>query len=120
MKVHADLNLDRITITNGDATTSFADFGGAIAVLNGTLNLDRGNIRDNQGSFSGGLGGVGGVGGTTMNITQSQISDNHAFNNGGGIAVDGTLRLTRSRVVNNTADLKGGGIARGRSWRGCR
>ncbi|TVZ77489.1 hypothetical protein [Streptomyces sp. BK340] len=114
MKVHADLNLDRITITNGDATTSFADFGGAIAVLNGTLNLDRGNIRDNQGSFS------GGVGGTTMNITQSQISDNHAFNNGGGIAVDGTLRLTRSRVVNNTADLKGGGIARGRSWRGCR
>ncbi|MFF9151783.1 hypothetical protein ACF1AB_06075 [Streptomyces sp. NPDC014846] len=108
VKVHANLDLDRITITNGDATTSGPDFGGGIAVHNGTLNLDRSTLRDNRGNFSGGLGGLTG---TTIHLTQTMVSDNHAFNNGGGVVTDGTLTLWRSRVVNNSADGKGGGIA---------
>ncbi|KRV46392.1 hypothetical protein AQ490_10760 [Wenjunlia vitaminophila] len=103
LTVRGSLALEEATITNGDAP----DFGGGIANY-GNLTVTSSNIRDNHARFS---GGIGGFTNTQTQILSSNITNNRADVNGGGMANDGVMRVISSRVNNNTAGSLGGGLA---------
>ncbi|MEO3771336.1 hypothetical protein [Micromonospora sp. B9E7] len=75
---------------------------GRVAVLN-DVRLDH-NLAD----FRGG-GILGGLNSTTK-VTNADISDNTASNEGGGIFTDGDFHLKHSKVERNSVFQRGGGI----------
>ncbi|MEV1320566.1 hypothetical protein AB0J14_31330 [Micromonospora arborensis] len=75
---------------------------GRVAVLN-DVRLDH-NLAD----FRGG-GVLGGLNSTTT-VTNADISDNTASNEGGGIFTDGDFHLKHSKVDRNSVFQRGGGI----------
>ncbi|MEU5564033.1 right-handed parallel beta-helix repeat-containing protein [Micromonospora musae] len=75
---------------------------GRVALLDGV------SIHHNTADFRG--GGVRGGNASTTQIKNSEISDNTASSEGGGIFSDGDLHLEHSEVNHNTVGQRGGGI----------
>ena len=95
-----------VTLTGGRAP----DGAGAFVGTGGTLFLYNGIVRDNVASSRG--GGIESQG--TLELVQSQVSDNRALAGaGGGVAVDsgGFLYTVASTISGNTASAGGGAIA---------
>ncbi len=87
---------------------------GAVALLEGTLNMSGGLITNNTGGYEGGGVHVNATAGDTeavFNFSGGTISYNSA-NWGGGISLLGnvTLNMTGGEVTHNTATTEGGGI----------
>ncbi len=87
---------------------------GAVAVLDGTLNMSGGLITKNTGGYEGGGVHVNATASDTeavFNFSGGTISYNSA-NWGGGISLLGnvTLNMTGGEVTHNTATTEGGGI----------
>jgi hypothetical protein len=101
------LELDKLTITNGNAT----DGGGIEIVNNSTVDATRLTVTGNRASTLG-----GGIhlqfDGSTLILDNSTVSDNTQFGasgSGGGIYNQGTATITRSALIDNTA-RRGGGL----------
>jgi hypothetical protein len=115
--------LRNIVISNGQLSNignvEFAAFGGGIRLAGGTLNLENVQVRGNQAPQG---AGIVANGNTTLNISNSFISNNisNASNNlttrlaqrGGGIFIqnNANVNLTNSLVANNVASNGGAGI----------
>jgi hypothetical protein len=108
----ADLTLQRIGLTNGDATDEGVEpldqAGGGVYVDHATLTLLNGAVSGNTGSFGGGIYNDHGA----IAMTRGVIS-NEATIEGGGIHNEGgTVSLTDVRVVGNvtgSAEFEGVG-----------
>ncbi|KJK59053.1 hypothetical protein [Saccharothrix sp. ST-888] len=98
-----NLNLRQAFITNGDGTGTF---GGGIA-NSGILTVRESVISNSHADFAGGIGTNTGA---TTTLVNTQVVDNQATQNGGGLTNDGSLTLIRTQVTGNTAGLQGGGI----------
>lgn len=101
-----------VIISNNIASNN----GGGVAVNNGVTDLTSCNVRANQVTMAHSLvEDVGGAGvsvhsGATVNITQTNVTNNVTQGNGGGILqVEGIVRLANSLVGYNEA-TNGGGI----------
>ncbi|MFN6484577.1 MULTISPECIES: DUF4347 domain-containing protein [unclassified Nostoc] len=78
-----------------------------ILVNNNTLlSLTNSNVSDNTATSNG--GGINNKG--TLKLTNTNVSGNTATSNGGGISNQGVLSLTKSSIFDNTATSSGGGI----------
>lgn len=89
--------------------------GGAVIVSGMDLDITDSIIDGNSADTSGGNGGgvfAAGDAGTSLNIRGSQITDNQAFDTGGGIyfAGGGASNIINSTISNNSATV-GGGLA---------
>ena len=124
----AVLNLDAVTVTNGntfDVGSGILNNGGTLtltnsAVIGNTTSGDGGGIFNDGGTLtltntnvdgnSSGGGGISNNGGS-VTLTDSTVSLNNAALDGGGIVNNGgTLTLTDSTVSLNNATFDGGGI----------
>lgn len=103
------LTLNTLAVTGGNTDMD----GGGIFVDGGTLDLTASQVNGNT-ARSG--GGVFGDATGSLNLVDSQISQNTSsgtgLEGGGGIGVtdSSAVTLTRSTVVNNTAAFFGGGM----------
>lgn len=98
-----------LTITGGNATDSVDDHGGGI-LNEGGLTLRSSTLTRNIGVYGGGLSTAG----TSETIvSNTTISANEAFEDGGGVSVEtgGTVSLRSTTVADNLADSdrSGGG-----------
>ncbi len=82
-----------------------ADWGGGVSVQGSTLDLLESNVHDNSASFNGG-GIYNGAGSLTI---QGGHIENNTADGGGGIYNDGSLSLIGTTISNNSAG-GGGGI----------
>jgi parallel beta-helix repeat protein len=107
----ATLSIDNLTLTGGNVTAAGED-GGAIDLISGaTLNVTDSEISNNTADDNG--GGIAGDVGNTITITNSLITGNEAAgSDGGGVYTDdnGNVTVTNSTISNNTANYDGGGI----------
>ena len=100
------LNLNKITIANGNANSSTYAQGGGIASY-GTLTVTNSTFSGNSAQFVG--GGIFSFG--TLTVTNSTFAGNSAQLVGGGIFSYGTLTVTNSTFTGNSAPVGfGGGI----------
>lgn len=100
------VGLSDMTIQNGDA---LANGGGIFVNANATVTIDRVTIRDNRSAMGG--GGINTAG--TLTMTDSAITGNVAFGNGGGLykqTVSKTIHVNNSTISGNRANGHGGGI----------
>ena len=106
----ADVIMEDITITNGNAGSGSADRGGAIRVNNNAgLTLNRCSINNSHAFAGGGLYSSGP--GAVVQITECTFQGNQTPNEGGGgINNDGgsTMTITRSTIVGNSGRFAGG------------
>ncbi|MBW4654109.1 MAG: DUF4347 domain-containing protein [Kaiparowitsia implicata GSE-PSE-MK54-09C] len=122
------VNINNLTIANGDAGTGF---GGGIE-NSGTLTLNAVAIRNSRAASGGGLysfgtttinnstisgntatgagGGIYSAGGTILTVRNSTISGNTGSVGGGILHDNSTADLTNVTISNNTATNGGGGI----------
>jgi predicted outer membrane repeat protein len=101
-----DLSFTDLTIQNGHTTNC----GGGIEQLGGTLALLRVKVTNNVAEFGGGI-----CSNSSLTITDSVVSDNHAnidaSGSGGGLSLDGaTASLSGVTISGNTATNYSGGI----------
>jgi hypothetical protein len=82
---------------------------GILVNTNTLLTLTNSNVSDNTATTNG--GGINNQG--TLKLTNSNVSGNTATSYGGGIDNQGILSLTQSSVSKNTATSVGGGISSG-------
>ncbi len=130
------LTLNDLTLTNGNVNDGKGDSGGAVSQISGTLVLNNCVLTGNQAEDGGALdvlgtatvshtriennvsGDMGGgidvedisIMGRGLTLDDSDIDNNHASNEGGGLSVSGSAVITNSRIENNVADTEGGGI----------
>jgi Zn-dependent metalloprotease len=97
-------DLEQFTIENG------ASFQGAGILNNGTLILRTSEVRLNSGTYG---GGIRNSDAKTTTIIDSNISENEAQDDGGGIYNTGTLHVINSTVHDNHVYEEGGGIFNG-------
>lgn len=101
------LELDKLTITNGNARD-----GGGISIVNdSTVDATRLTVTGNRASRRG-AGIYLQFTGSTLVLDNSTVSDNTQFGDrgsGGGIFTQGTATITRSALIDNTA-RRGGGL----------
>jgi parallel beta-helix repeat protein len=83
-----------------------ADGGGVEVINNGTLNLNHATIRNNTGSWGGGLNVVS----ATANLTDCDLNDNTATWGGGLSVVSAVANLTDCDLNDNVATSGGGGM----------
>ncbi|WP_020568315.1 T9SS type A sorting domain-containing protein [Neolewinella persica] len=104
-----------VVISNNSATGTSGSGGGILNNTGATLRIDGAIIRNNSANRAGGgVEDVSGAGSTVL-ITQSTISDNTvgtAPGNGGGVHVsgDGDVTILYSNVMDNSAGSEGGGL----------
>jgi len=98
------VNIDGLTLQNGNATTNVTDVGGAIRNY-GTLNLANVILSGNQAKDGGAIFNAPSA---TMTVTYCILSSNSATSTGGGIENYGTLDIINSSVFGNTAKYVGG------------
>jgi CSLREA domain-containing protein len=96
-----------LTISNGSATVSGAQKGGAINNHFGTLTVQNSTISGNSASDEG--GGIFNSNNGTLTVTNSTLSGNSATLDGGGIGNTGTATVRNSTISDN-ASGHGGGI----------
>jgi filamentous hemagglutinin family protein len=126
------VNLNNLTLTDGNATSNTSglgagrvgDGGGLLVFAEGsrhaTVTINDSTISNNASVNSNGGGGIyvatNGAGVVTTTINDSTISGNTVTNgSGGGIYNDGyggtaTMNITNSTIANNTTTGNGGGI----------
>jgi hypothetical protein len=115
-------NRGDLTLVDSTVRDNFADgiappgyecgSGGGIKSSQGTLTLINSTISGNRAGTKdrGGGGGVFVSCACTADFVNSTISGNKAQDDGGGIAVMGTLHMTHCTVSRNVTRLKGGGV----------
>jgi hypothetical protein len=82
--------------------------GGAIYLYpSSVLNLDHVEIERNSASSG---GGILNDESSTLTISNSHLTKNFAYSNGGGLYNNGTLQMFSSKVTHNIANGTGGGI----------
>lgn len=96
------LNANSITIDRCSASIAGAIFN------NGTLNLTNSTVIDNQASNA---GAIYNEAGRTVNISNSNISNNATSGNVGGIQNKGTLTITNSTMTNDRTVGTAGAIS---------
>lgn len=96
-----DLLVRSLTITDGKA-----DWGGAVAIASGWLEMEDSTISGSWASEGGGIGNAGNV-----SIIDSTISGNSAGDGGAIHSVDGIISIWRSTVVKNASEGKGGALS---------
>jgi len=92
--------------------------GAGVYVVDGTLNINGGNITnhgDAVNSVTGASEGAGvyAAGTSVVTMTAGSISNNYVSGSGAGVSVDNTAKFTLSgtgAISNNTANAAGGGI----------
>ncbi len=110
------LNLNESIVQNNTAvpTEGISSMGGGILSSgNGSLGVYLSEIRGNSASRGGGIAADTGAGGVhNVMISYSKVSDNSAYEHGGGVylANDVTATIVRFEGMDNTAQEKGGGI----------
>ena len=110
-------NLGTLTVISSTISNNHADTGSGAGILSsGTLTAINSSIIGNTGFRTGGIE----VGNGTANITNSTISGNSAFGDGGGLQVlGGAATVTNATITNNRSDSDnngsgdGGGVRRG-------
>lgn len=106
-------NFGELTIEESAVHANAAGDGNGGGVYNeGILRIIRSTVSNNSSldTTNGDGGGIYSLTGT-LDITNSTISGNGAFNRGGGIwNGNGILELTNATVSNNSANAEGGGI----------
>lgn len=116
---HIDRVFDLPTTTGGKATFSGlvikggkANYGGGIQVLNGSLKLVNSVVKGNRTNFADG-GGICTCGGpVSIKLVQSSVTNNHAADEGGGIAnFAGHFVILDSTISGNSSIISGGGVA---------
>ena len=139
---HANARLNGFALSNGIATGSGSDgYGGAVLMAGGAA-IENCIVSDNEaGAQGGGIsfgydnGGLvqdcvitrnrsggdgGGLFGYRCTVRNSDIFDNYARADGGGVHLGGGGLIEKCRVANNVAGRAGGGIlARGDVVRNC-
>ena len=98
-----------LTIQGGDADVTMAGYlagGGVACAATAGLQLDQVHIRDSEGFLGGGLASDG----CTVDLVDSEISDNAADFGGGMFAGNGDATLEGTAVELNTAASSGGGL----------
>ena len=99
------LTLNSLTISGGRLTGALTSGGGIWN--NGTLNLNRTNIKGNLAAMGGGLTNTGG----RLNLNRSTVERNTAATFGGGVLNDGTLTMKGGSLLRNRAvSSLGGGL----------
>lgn len=136
----ANVNINNLAITNGNAAGAMSGSGGGIYNFRGTLTLDgvmvSGNRAINADGFGGGIynnsagtliitnstisgnqarlgGGIANIDGSFVRITNSTVSGNSTTQFGGGGITNfsnSSVELTNATISNNTAQSTGGGI----------
>lgn len=102
------------TIANNQATASNASGGGILNGL-GSVTIQNSTIANNQAAPGGGGngGGILNAGGQNaaglLNIFNTTITGNTAFNGGGLVNTSGTARVVNATIVGNSATGNGGG-----------
>ena len=110
------LTIDNCSVRNnqGAGSPNGGD-GGGIYNNNAILTITNSTIADNFAIIFGGFGSGGGVYNVgTLEIVNSTISGNLAYQNGGGVFSAGSLQITNSMIGSNNAGFyegSGGGIA---------
>lgn len=103
----ANLTINGVTITKGNGMgTTVNGYGGGI-FNSGTLTLTNSIVSSNMAFYNG--GGILNESSGTLTLTNSTVSGNTGTF-GGGILNDGTLTFTNSTISGNTASTNGGGI----------
>lgn len=103
-----EITLNNSTITeNGEHSFGIVDSGGGIyQAENASLTLINSSVINNTAEGGGGIYNKGG----TVVIEESTISGNNATDWYGGIFSEGSLTIRSSEISENTADGNGGGI----------
>lgn len=103
------VQIDNMTLTNGDATGEAFDAGGAIFSAE-SLVLSSVTISNSVASTGGGLllDATGNPG--TLTLTNATITGNYALNAGGAFVYGGDATITNSTISDNAAILNAGGI----------
>lgn len=96
-----NLTVNELTMTKG-----YADWGGAIANLNGAIAITNSEINDNSASEGGAIGNDG-----SMRIVNSDVSHNSAEIGGGIYSLSGGINLINSTLNANTSEDNGGAVA---------
>lgn len=120
------VNINGVTIRNGRNSGNVFGAGVRLDAGAGTLNMDNVVVRDNRNASSGGGISMSAATGSTLNITNSTITENIAGSNtagtsgtGGGIHINNSpamVNISNSTISNNTAQSGitfglGGGIS---------
>ena len=101
------LKVQRSEISNNTSTTFGG--GGVVNGLDGVATIQDSTISGNSsGSFGGGLYNIR----ATLEVSQSQVEENVAAQNGGGIFNAGIANVINTGIIGNQAEI-GGGIANG-------
>lgn len=104
--VNSTLTMNDVTLQNGDVGED--DWGGAIFASMASLNLNRVRFVGNRASDGGGLY----LTLSTLILTDSEFTENHAYSTGGGVHLDAAKGLvSNSRFVDNTTDTHGAALA---------
>jgi uncharacterized repeat protein (TIGR01451 family) len=103
----ATLNLNDLTVTNGDAGSNR---GGAALLTGGNAAFTNCTLSGNRAASGGAVGSL--ATGGTLSFTLCTVSSNTATGGGGGIQNAGatTITVDSSRISGNTAGASGGGI----------
>jgi len=99
------ISINRVTIRNNHADS---DFGGGIFNDRGNLTLKNSTITDNTAYHGGGIYNYG-----VISSSRVTIRNNHANNGegrGGGIRNGGTITMEDSEIMDNVAGSEGGGV----------
>lgn len=104
-------SLSGLTITGGDMSAADGK-GGGLRQIGGTTALEDMVVTGNTAGLAG--GGIENSG-ATMTLVRVTLDGNEAGANGGGLHVtgDGTTTITDSEVMDNLANLEGGGVWNG-------
>ena len=99
----------RLRLSNSTVTGNIADIAGGINLLTGLPSIITNSVISRNESTRAGAGGIHTS--TTLAIVGSEIRNNTAATEGGGIRVDGVTVTfdNTSQVINNTAGGEGGG-----------
>ena len=100
---NGNVTLDSLTIRNSNG-----DFGGGLAVINGTTLVKDSTFVNNHASSNGGA--ITCLQDCALTVMNSWLRDNSAELDGGGIYDDGNTTLINSILSNNVAMRNGGGI----------
>lgn len=89
---------------NGGTENNHTQNGGAVYVSGATLTIDHCLISNNKATSGGGIWMEAG------SINDSIISNNVAFNAGGGAEIYGMVAITNTSFLGNSAEFQGGGV----------
>jgi hypothetical protein len=99
------LALVNVSLQDNSVLVTANTVGGGIANHGGSLTIDGGSVRRNQGYIGGGIYSTG-----TLTVTGATVSNNQSQFVGGGISTYGTATITGTTLDGNRANSYGGGL----------